>query len=84
MIVNFCYHSKKNGIAKISLGLRNFRYAIAKFTVPHPAATVPLAPAATIPFLHALKFFIPGLLKLIEDHMKLMEINPTLVMIGLT
>ena len=39
----------KYGIAKISLGLRNFRYAIAKFTVPHPAATVPLAPAATIP-----------------------------------
>ena len=37
------------GIAKISLGLRNFRYAIAKFTVPHPAATVPLAPAATNP-----------------------------------
>ena len=77
----------------------NFRYdseklCIAKFIVLSPAllfhwlpaATVPasLLPACIVPFLQALIFFIPGLLKLIEDHMKLMEINPTLVMIGLT
>ena len=55
MIASFCYDSEfslsyqKYCIAKISLGLRNFRYAIAKFTVPHNATTVPLAPAATIP-----------------------------------
>ena len=42
-------------------------------------AIVPLLPAATVPFLLALIFFIPGLLKLIENHMKLMEINPTLL-----
>ena len=41
-------------------------------------ATVPLLPAATVPFLLALIFFILGLLKLIENRMKLMEINPTL------
>ena len=33
----------------------------------------------SIPFLLALIFFIPGLLKLIENHMKLMEINPPLL-----
>ena len=33
----------------------------------------------TIPSLLALIFFIPNLLKLIENHMKLMEINPTLL-----
>ena len=33
----------------------------------------------TIPFLLALILFIPGLLNLIENHMKLMEINPTLL-----
>ena len=42
-------------------------------------ATIPLLPAATAPFLLALIFFILGLLKLIENHMKLMEINPTLL-----
>ena len=33
----------------------------------------------TIPFLLALILFIPGLLNLIENHMKLMEINLTLL-----
>ena len=81
------------GIAKISL----CHSEIHRSPMLDPTATVPLA---TIPcilhpasgsllfffsyFLPALKLFIPGLLKLIEDHMKLMEINPTLVMIGLT
>ena len=66
--------------------IAKFSQCIAKFTVLSPAATVPasLRPACTVPFLQALIFFIPGLLKLIEDHMKLMEINLALVMIGLT
>ena len=53
-IIAKIWHSENfAGITKFSLchseSLRNFHYAIAKFTVPHPAATVPLAPAATIP-----------------------------------
>ena len=80
--------------SEISLGLQKFLYAIAKFVVPlcwilRLLFHWPLFPASCSLiffsyFLPALKFFIPGLLKLILDHMNLMEINPTLVMIELT
>ena len=91
MIEKFLYHSENSAIAKIENFSMSgdFRY-IAKIQVVanfHCLGTVHHCSIAScgyyshcsIPFLLALIFFIPGLLKLIKIHMKLMEINPTLL-----
>ena len=80
MLSDFRYHSENSVIVKIEIFAMhsNFRYdsensSVAKFSALFHCSL------STIPFLLALIFFIPGLLKLIENHMKLMEINPTLL-----
>ena len=89
MIAKIRYIAKNTGIAKIEIFAMhsNFRYhsemsSISNFgTVPGycSIASCGYYSHCIIPFLLAFKFFIPGLLKLIENHMKLMEINPTLL-----
>ena len=68
MIAKFRYHSEMSNIA-------NFGTVLGYCSI----ASCGYYSYCTIPFLQALIFFIPGLLKLIEDHMKLIEINPTLL-----
>ena len=87
MIAKFRYHSENSVIAKIeNLAMHsNFRYDIEKFqrnfgTVHHCSiASCGYYSHSSIPILLALIFFIPDLLKLIENHVELMEINLTLL-----
>ena len=88
MIAKFRYHSENSVIAKIENFAmhNNFRYdsensSCSEFSLFRHCsiASCGYYSLCTIPFLLALIFFIPGLLKLIENHMKLMEINPTLL-----
>ena len=70
----FCYIAKISLYSEIS-SCSEFQ-VVANFYCWHCS----IAPYCyTTPFFLAFIFFIPGLLKLIENHMKLMEINQTLL-----
>ena len=78
--VKFAMYRKFSSIAKIHY-VANFP-ACSEIALFINVGYCSIAPCCyysrcTIPFLLALIFFIPGLLKLIENHMKLIEINPT-------